>query len=279
MELAINKFLALRNETDTRQMIEDDNPATLTYHAQRPDRFRITFLTNEPPECITLRLGTLTHVIQVEVYRVLIKFEHAFDVERLHRLATCADDSSAATDTNINTHNLYISGNSARHLLMNVRSAISMERELAVIKERLMTGTFEDNEASRLCCNIVSTVRLNYAIDTQRLLAFCGMHTTTHEPNDNVYEIGCMFKDIVNMVRLAQSQRASELIIDGDGEFTDLSTDGCIAGCAHNGPEVNIVIDAGEQPPRLIVSVNADRTLFGRMHCAIMLIMTECRQG
>ena len=251
----------------------------LSYTAERPDRLYVQFPTDSAvlpalPEVLELRSGALAHYVTVESYGVLVEFEQAFVAPRLRARATCV---AQPLPDGRGTHRLYAG---RRQLLMDARSADALERELGVIKEALLCGAFEDDEAGRHCLAITARVFVAYAVDVARLIALCGLRRWEDGAADE-YGAVCHVSDLIGLARLSRARAAEIVVAHSTDEFWDLSTrDDADEEAA--ALEVQVCLRAGPtpssvQPLCLAVSVNSDRAMFLRVQCALLLICAQCR--
>lgn len=235
----------------------------------------------EPPERLDVcDPRGLRLYARIRQYSMNVRFQNEFPSERLLEMARCHGLPMDMIRQGSALMHAVILKPHARTVVMNVQSETQLERHLNLMKQHLLCGTFDDDEESRYCCWVMTTMQChfppNYRLDTARLCA----EFEQGEEWDADLEIYCLkysFATLRSVAGAATAQNEMEVHtvtwsgIPGEYEYPNL---GCVHGEDDCDEDEKIVIGLISSH-QFLLHVPGDRVQLQRVQSLLLCIFSR----
>lgn len=253
--------------------MEVELPFTLTYHTKPAQTLRCAF----PPEpscalerlllCDTSAPESAVHDIEIMAYTVWVRFENAFNTQRMLDQATYqSSEQHHESKVHKPFHTILLVKN-ARLFYMAARSAVQLEHQLEVMKLYLLPGTFDDDESDRVCMGITSIVRQTRQLDMEGMRRALCMTQDADEP------YWCATHSLARLMQMAAMTQRDLDCFEVDPQ-DDLDFDN-LGAMEDDGDDCKVCICLLPQRSVLLSLEGGDRQSFVVAHCALHRIMSR----
>lgn len=197
------------------------------------------------------------NIVEIVQYIVCIKFSERFNASDLYdRVQQGLPDENYQFHHTVNP----MSGK----LYMKNKSYAALERQLAILNDRLFTDTFQE-ELCRKCFAIYGVIQTSYSVNYQRLYR---QYEFQYSADDDMNILSCSFSDLPC---LESELESITVLVDNEvlaSSFDDIST------LPKDDDDFDLYICIDNEY-RILVIVKGDRSNFMKAHSALLRLLSE----